>query len=379
MGVYSPLTTSLDLDGVDGFPGEAINWGNLAEVSYERTVNFTAAIWVKVNGGGNDRIMGKAGGSAGWRLHYAPVETGSVAWLNRSSLQTLEIRSIVSGGAPNVNDGNWHLIVGVQRGAGTLTHADIDLYVDGVQMTAGDGTLSEIGDDITSTTVGAANMIVGETSGGGQSCQMTCCHSATWTFAMTAAQVVELYGNGQPQVLRDGVGGTKDVSFADPNFWFALGNGDTTGAGNVIDLSANSNDGTAEADVEAADFTGGDFPPVVLFDFTDLPELGLSIGTEDVSSFPGPTETDTLAPMLALQGTEDYGIGGAGGDIEFFKMRGRDQTCPAGQQPAYVYWTVQDAPDTTAAQAQVSDLICGLDPLTDVVDIEVAMKWKEST
>ncbi len=63
--------------------------------------------------------------------------------------------------------------------------------------------------------------------------------------------------------------------------------------------------------------------------------------------------------------------------IEFFKMRGRDQTCPAGQQPAYVYWTVQDVADPTAAFAMASDLICGSDPLTDIVEIEVAMRWRE--
>lgn len=63
--------------------------------------------------------------------------------------------------------------------------------------------------------------------------------------------------------------------------------------------------------------------------------------------------------------------------LEFFKMRGRDQTCPSGQQPAYVYWTVQDAADPTAAFAMVSDLVCGSDPLTDIVEIEVAMRWRE--
>jgi hypothetical protein len=63
--------------------------------------------------------------------------------------------------------------------------------------------------------------------------------------------------------------------------------------------------------------------------------------------------------------------------VDYFKMRGVDTTCPAGQQPAYVYWTVQDEPDTTAAFAMVSDLICGTDPLTDIDDISVAHTWTE--
>jgi hypothetical protein len=58
-------------------------------------------------------------------------------------------------------------------------------------------------------------------------------------------------------------------------------------------------------------------------------------------------------------------------------MRGRDVTCPAGQQPAYVYWVVTGAPDEGALEATVGDLICGTDPLTDIADIEVAFRWKD--
>lgn len=65
----------------------------------------------------------------------------------------------------------------------------------------------------------------------------------------------------------------------------------------------------------------------------------------------------------------------AGGATQFFKMRGIDQTCPSNQQPAYVYWIVQDEPDLDASELNALDLICGSDPSTDVVDIEVAHTW----
>ena len=89
--------------------------------------------------------------------------------------------------------------------------------------------------------------------------------------------------------------------------------------------------------------------------------------------------TADMAPIAQVQDSHDQVLAF---DVvepppEFFKMRGRDVTCPAGQQPAFVYWVVQDAPDETGAFADVSDLICGSDPLTDIVDIEVAMRWKE--
>jgi hypothetical protein len=62
--------------------------------------------------------------------------------------------------------------------------------------------------------------------------------------------------------------------------------------------------------------------------------------------------------------------------VQHFRMRGIDSTCPAGQQPAYVYWNVEDAPDWTAALLSPSALPCGSDPLTDVTDIQIAASWQ---
>ena len=72
-----------------------------------------------------------------------------------------------------------------------------------------------------------------------------------------------------------------------------------------------------------------------------------------------------------------YGVDATPPPITYYKMRGVDQTCPAVQQPAYVYWVVETAPDTGAAQATLGDLIFGTDPLTDIVEIEVAHRWTE--
>lgn len=59
----------------------------------------------------------------------------------------------------------------------------------------------------------------------------------------------------------------------------------------------------------------------------------------------------------------------------YYRMRGIDTTCPPAQQPAYVYWTVENDPDFTAAHLDPLDLPCGSDPLTDVVDIQIAASW----
>lgn len=61
--------------------------------------------------------------------------------------------------------------------------------------------------------------------------------------------------------------------------------------------------------------------------------------------------------------------------VVYFRMRGIDTTCAAPLQPAYVSWTVQDAPDFTASQLSAGDLPCGSDPLTDVSNIAIAGRW----
>jgi hypothetical protein len=62
--------------------------------------------------------------------------------------------------------------------------------------------------------------------------------------------------------------------------------------------------------------------------------------------------------------------------VQYYRMRGVDQTCPAIQQPAYVSWTSEGSPDWLASLLSPSDLPCGSDPSTDVVDIQVAGEWQ---
>jgi hypothetical protein len=83
----------------------------------------------------------------------------------------------------------------------------------------------------------------------------------------------------------------------------------------------------------------------------------------------------TAAPFPYPAITWDQIIGAGGAVQKNYRMRGVDSTCPASQQPAYVYWDVTDSPDITAAQADPGILICGSDPLTDIADITVYRTW----
>jgi hypothetical protein len=119
----------------------------------------------------------------------------------------------------------------------------------------------------------------------------------------------------------------------------------------VLDIPDVGNDQFTAESQSGAPAGQAQMPPTFLFDIDQIPGLG-----NDQRSI---TSNESASVVSAY----------------FYKMRGRDVTCPAGQQPAYVYWVVQGEPDPLALQATVGDLVCGADPLLDIVDIDVAHKW----
>ena len=257
---YSPLTKSILLDGVDGSFGERIDFGDFAAVDPERTDAFTVAIWFKVIGGGNDRIFGKAADSTGWRIQHGAAGDGRLLWSLRSATETLQIETATAGGAPAIDDGEWHLGVGVSDGAATLTSSDIHIFIDGVEMLG--SQIGVTGTDITTTTQTAIEMLVGESgSGNAQNFNGNVCHAACWSIALSAIEVAELFGNGQPQDL------LAISTSASLVFWSALGDGDALGVGNVLDISASSNHGEYKLG-EVSDFV-----------------LDVPIGTESPNDF----------------------------------------------------------------------------------------------
>jgi len=69
------------------------------------------------------------------------------------------------------------------------------------------------------------------------------------------------------------------------------------------------------------------------------------------------------------------GGGGGGSPTTYYLMRGRDQTCPGGSQPAYVMWLVSGSPDPTASELNPASLPCGATPATDVVEIVISHSY----
>jgi len=100
-----------------------------------------------------------------------------------------------------------------------------------------------------------------------------------------------------------------------------------------------------------------------------------------MADVPGSVVYDVTSPYGAIQDTRKPGafILPPGGVVlrTYYKMRGIDQTCAAGLQPAYVHWVSEEEPDLTASLLTPADLPCGSNPSTDVIDIHIAAVWRE--
>jgi len=245
---YQPLTKSLLLDGVD----EQVDYGNVVAMSPERTDAHSWNVWIKSTTASNDYIMAKYAVSRGWGLM---VDTGGKDFVMRGprgSTSPMEVWSQNSGGAPDITNGHWHMVTATTAGNDPLTPADIEIYIDGEQMT---GAKRAESGSVNETTVSTSSLTVGNAPTSTARFPGNVCHASSWDFALTPAQVTELYGDGVPRDL-------DALSFASPIWWDTMGDGDAIGAGNMIDLGTGGNNGTT-SNVESGDFVS-DVPTAYL-------------------------------------------------------------------------------------------------------------------
>jgi hypothetical protein len=285
-------------------------------------------------------------------------------------------------------DGVWHLVV-FRRASGG---ANAEVWVDNVRYSESLTTFQpNPGMDADGTfTVGAY-----KSSGNPQGpVYGNVCHAFIYDKQLTFAEMKAIYAEGVPQDLSV-VGPTGNLVF-----WSGMGDGDAIGAGNVLDKSGNANHGTL------VNGESGDFVPVVpAADYSltlkgriQIWPAGATVANEapvgneystyyeDPGNIPLHTwQQDTFpqytfdsyhedpgnVPLHTWQATTEYE------PILWYRMRGIDTTCPAIQQPAYVFWTVANTPDWVAAHLSAGELICGTDPSTDVDDIAIAGEWVE--
>ena len=320
---------SATLDGVN----EDVRFGDQAAHKFAHTDEFSCSVWVKYTSTGNDLIIGKgenAGNFRGWFI--AQQATGAIAFVLRSVTPANLIN--VTTTATTFNDGAWHHVLVTWNGTVTQVAANAVIIVDGAIE-----PLTVVTDNLTSTIDTTAQFIIGSRTAVFFDGQVD--EAALYDKALSLAEAQAVYNSGAPtdNTLLD----------TEPNLVGYWGIGEAANDATMTNMVA----GDIEADAPQALFGG------YLLDL-DLFNSGSDFGGDLVA---GTTWQITAVTNII--------------STQRFKMRGRDVTCPVGQQPAYVYWVVEDEPDEAALQATVGDLICGTDPLIDIVDIVVAMKWSE--
>lgn len=159
-------------------------------------VDFSANIWVKAN---NNASFQVAFGHSGrkWFLGFddsgfAAVYVASTAGSWDKQYESTTVYA----------DNTWHML--------TMTYAsnDLRLYVDGVELTVGDGTLTKVADvSITNLFASTLNVTIGALDNNAASSNSLHVDGYTdeasyWTKVLTSAEITELYNNGFPKDLK---------------------------------------------------------------------------------------------------------------------------------------------------------------------------------
>jgi hypothetical protein len=380
---YSPLTTSIQLaTGGGGDQSEAPVFPDPLAIPATGQP-FTMGVWIKNSGSATNRCMiGKSRTTSGrsWALFAVNVPARvEVSWTDNNYDRNFQSFSPAS----TILDGSWHHVAWTYDGVSTH-----QVFVDGSSITAGGGGFESGGLQSSS----GGELAVGAIQGATPSqifYQGRLCHSFLYDKVLSGAEVTAIYNGGVPPDLSL-VGPTTNLKH-----WCANGDGDALGAGNMIDLSGNGNHGTfinGESNDFVADVPVGGYPltlvnaPTISSDAPEDTSNQFASYHEDPGNVPLHTFQQDTFPQYAFSSYHEDP-----GNIPlyqwqqswewfatfYFRMRGTDTTCPAIQQPAYVYWTVLDNPDWTAAQLDPGELPCGTDPSTDLDDIQIAAAWIE--
>jgi hypothetical protein len=320
-------TQSLLFDG-------STQYGTAGDVlGFEYNQAFSISFWFKSTDTGTRHIVSKTDGSSGWLLTLA---VGQVRWKLASSSGGSSCGIITT---PTYNDGAWHHVVATYSASTPGSVADMAIYIDGSLAT----TTTESDPLGSNTIANSASFNVSGRTDGSALFPGSVDEVAVYNKALSPAEVMWIRNGGNPQDLK-GVGAPTGLVS-----WWQCGENvvgalmpDQQGSNDITLV----NSPTAQSDVPLV--PGLEVQPIVAGAEIAIDVYGMVFG------LPFPDE-----------------------GVVYYRMRGIDQTCPAIQQPAYVYWTVQDEPDWLAALLNPSDLPCGSTPSTDVVDIQISGQWVE--
>jgi hypothetical protein len=220
------VDTEWIFDGID----DAISVGN--QYAFERTDEWSVTSWGHTNAVAGHIISKQAAsGQRGWKL--ATTGAGELFFILSHAPTALADRLEANTVGATIVDGQEHFMAVSYSGSSLAS--GIKFYVDGVAHTS----VSVGVDDLNDTIVTTDPFLIGlRGDGGGWEGGLR--HVAIWDRVLTAAEMSEVYNDGDPPDL-------STVSCASALIgWWIIGPADAVGANGIIDRSSSGFHGTAD-------------------------------------------------------------------------------------------------------------------------------------
>ncbi len=180
---------SMDFDGT-----EYITAGLLSEyISLSAPTSFTVSAWIKTtdNGGISKGVIGSASTSLSSGLNFT-IYSGEITFGVVTSWPTSRIITTNA----NVNDGNWHHVVGTYDSEGDASGNTLYLYIDGTQVGSNTGNRGGYAFDNYPLFIGARGE--GTNASGYFNGQID--EVAIFNRALNTTEIAALYGGTSPNI-----------------------------------------------------------------------------------------------------------------------------------------------------------------------------------
>ena len=224
-----PSDADISIEMNNGTDNEEIDFGDFPAVNFSNTDKFTLGCWVKVAASVAIQVLmrkatGLGGSQLGWRFEISAGGNILLELRRAGGGARLSAR----GNGPVLDDNEWHLaMVGYN---GDDLSSTMKVWGNGI---AENNTTSTAGSPTDFST--AAPLIIGRQGiNFANELKGHIMHAFICNDLLTDQEARMVYGNGTPQ----------DLDFVIPGkvVWHAkLGNGDSIGAGNIIDIIAGNN------------------------------------------------------------------------------------------------------------------------------------------